>query len=275
MIVILVIVIIVWRISIAKKLASDTTVAVPASSSASSPPALLTKADIVAKFAGVEPKEWGLDSVGVKTKLDTSDKVVALTFDACGSTGGGGYDEDLINYLVAEKIPATLFINSRWIDANPEVFKQLSNNEIFEIANHGVLHKPCSANGQEAYGVKGTADIAAMVDEIQGGSDKIESLTAQKPKYFRAGTAYTDEICPQVAAALGEQVVNFSINGDAGAAYSAQQVREALLKATGGEIIIAHMNHPEGDTAEGYKLAIPELLAQGFNFVKLSQYKLK
>lgn len=243
--------------------------------SATSSAAILDKQTIVDKFSSTEAKEWGLDSTGVKTKLDTTDKVIALTFDACGGPGGSDYNKDIIDYLSQNNIPATLFINSRWIDANPKKFEELSKNSLFEIANHGTLHKPCSINGKEAYGIKGTANVSEMVDEILGGADKIKSAMGISPKYYRAGTAFTDEVCPQVAGDLGEQVVNFSVNGDAGATAAAATVRDKLIGASSGDIVIMHMNHPEGGTAEGLKLAIPELQNQGFRFAKLSDYKLK
>jgi len=244
-------------------------------SSSTTSTAVATKDEIIAQFSGRDAQQWGLDSTGVKTKLDTADKVIALTFDACGSEGGSEYDEDLIQYLIDNKIPATLFINSRWIDANPQKFEELSKNSLFEIANHGTLHKPCSISGKEAYGIKGTANVSEMVDEILGSADKIKNAMGISPKYYRAGTAYTDEICPQVAKDLDEEVVNFSINGDAGATAAAATVRDKLIGASPGDIVIMHMNHPEGGTAEGLKLAIPELKNLGVRFVKLSDYKLK
>jgi peptidoglycan/xylan/chitin deacetylase (PgdA/CDA1 family) len=62
----------------------------------------------------------------VKTKLNTDQKLIALTFDACGGPRGKGYDAKLIKYLKREKIPATLFISGKWIDANPEIFGELT-----------------------------------------------------------------------------------------------------------------------------------------------------
>ncbi|CRK81965.1 polysaccharide deacetylase family protein [Neobacillus massiliamazoniensis] len=67
-------------------------------------------------------KEWGENVTGVRTRLNTTDKVIALTFDACGGKNGNGYDVDLIDYLREQQIPATLFINSSWIDANYDTF---------------------------------------------------------------------------------------------------------------------------------------------------------
>jgi len=62
--------------------------------------------------------------------------------------------------------------------------------------------------------------------------------------------------------------------GDAGATYSREQVKKALLEARAGSIVIFHFNHPEGDTAEGLMAAIPILEKNGFRFVKLSAFPL-
>jgi peptidoglycan/xylan/chitin deacetylase (PgdA/CDA1 family) len=39
-------------------------------------------------------------------------------------------------------VPATLFVNARWIEANPRQFRQLAADPLFEIANHGTEHRP-------------------------------------------------------------------------------------------------------------------------------------
>ena len=98
------------------------------------------------KFAGQKPKLWGSNSIpGVRTRFATKEKAVALTFDACGPDGG--YDAALIDFLIARSIPATLFLNGRWIDKNPGIFQKLASNPLFEIANHGTRHKPLFCNG--------------------------------------------------------------------------------------------------------------------------------
>ena len=85
-----------------------------------------TKESIITEFAEKIPKEWGKTVTGVKTRLDTDQKVIALTFDACGHPRGNGYDKKLIHYLQQEGIGATLFISGTWIDANPNIFGQLA-----------------------------------------------------------------------------------------------------------------------------------------------------
>jgi peptidoglycan/xylan/chitin deacetylase (PgdA/CDA1 family) len=233
------------------------------------------KRKIVTELSGKVPREWGETVKGVKTELATDDIVIALTLDACGGPKGSGFDAQLINYLEKEKIPATLFINARWIDANREVFLRLAANPLFEIADHGMRHKPASVSGRSVYGINGTRNVAELVDEIELDGLKIEKLTGKKPKYYRSGTAYYDEVAVAAANRLGYQVIGFSVLGDAGATYNREQVKNALLRAEPGSIIILHMNHPEGHTAAGAIAAIPELKKRGFRFVKLSDYELK
>jgi len=233
------------------------------------------KKEIVAAYSGREPKEWGETVTGVKTSLATKDKVVALTLDACGSASGKGIDAELIRFLDKEKVPATLFINARWIDANPDLFLHLARNPLFTIANHGLLHKPASVNGKSVYGINGTRDVGELVDEIELNAEKIEKLTGKRPVYYRSGTAFYDEIAVQVAERLGHQVIGFSVLGDAGATYSAEKVTAALLTSTPGSIVILHMNHPESGTGKGVMAAVPLLKKMGFRFVRLSDYPLR
>jgi len=230
-----------------------------------------TREQITAKFSGRVPSEWGEVVNGVKTRLETDQKVLALTFDACGGPKGNGYDAKLIGFLTSEAIPATLFISGKWMDANPEIFQTLPSNPLFKVENHGLTHRPCSATGRSVYGIKGTKSVGEIYDEIEGNARKILNLTGRRPKYYRPGAAYSDEICVEIASALRYEVVGFSVRGDAGATYSRKQVEEGLLHAASGSIILLHMNHPEGATARGVMAAIPELRNRGFRFVKLSE----
>lgn len=233
------------------------------------------KSSLSIDYAGRAPREWSENVKGVRTRLRTDDKVIALTLDACGSAKGKGYDRALIEFLIREKIPATLFMNARWIDANPTVFRELAANPLFEIANHGLLHKPASVTGRSVYGIKGTVTVAELVDEIEGNAIKIMQLTGKRPRYYRSGTAYYDEIAVEISQRLKHEVIGFSILGDAGATLPKNKVRDALLSASGGDIAILHMNHPEGGTAAGVIMAIPQLKRRGFKFVKLHDYQLK
>jgi peptidoglycan/xylan/chitin deacetylase (PgdA/CDA1 family) len=233
------------------------------------------KQQIVSRYAGKLPTQWGESVTGVHTRLDTGLKVIALTLDACGSSGGKGFDARLVEFLMLRQIPATLFINARWIDANLELFKSLAKNPLFEIANHGTWHKPASVNGRSIYGISGTKNVGELIDEIESNARKIEKISGLRPKLYRSGTAYYDELAVKVANELGHEVAGFSILGDAGATFSSTQVEAALEKASPGEVALLHMNHPESGTAAGIMAAVPKLLQRGFRFVKMSDYPMK
>lgn len=233
------------------------------------------KAGITARYAGAVPNEWGERVTGVKTRISTKENVIALTFDACGSAQGMGFDEALISFLEKEDVPATLFINARWIAPNRAAFDRLAANPLFEIANHGFEHKPASVNGKPSYGIQGTKSIEELVDEVELGSRKIEALTGKKPRFYRSGTAFYDEVAVKIAGALGEQVAGFSVLGDAGATWSRDQVVRALLSAQPGDIVILHMNHPDSGTSAAVVDAVHQLRGRGFRFVRLSDYPLE
>lgn len=135
------------------------------------------------KFAEQKAVQWGERVAGVRTHLVSDKKLIALTLDACGSKHGMGYDAALIDFLIKNRIPATLFVNARWIDANREIFLSLARNPLFEIANHGLQHKPASVSGKSAYGIAGTRSVAELIDEIEGNARKIEALTEHDHGY--------------------------------------------------------------------------------------------
>lgn len=232
--------------------------------------------EMINRFSGPAPQKWGEHIPGVRTRLDTDDKVVALTLDACGTTDlSKGYDAELIRFLEQKQIPATLFLSAIWIEANPGIAARLAANPLFEIENHGLRHRPASTTGRSTYGLPGTQNVGELVDEVELGARQIKALTGKRPKFYRSGTAFYDERALRVIETLGYQAVNYSVLGDAGATFNREQVRQAVLRATPGSIIICHMNHPESETAEGLHVGLIELMNKGYQFVKLEQYTLK
>lgn len=236
------------------------------------PPRELTRAEIVARYAGVVPVAWGLDVPGVVNRLPTQDRVVALTFDACGGPRGSGYDAALIATLRETGTPATLFLNDRWVQARPDITAELAGDPLFEIANHGTQHRPLSVTGRSAYGIPGTRDPGEVYDEVSGNRRALTEATGAAPRFFRSGTAHYDDVAVRIAGDLGEVVVNFDVNGDAGATFGPQDVAAALASAVPGSIVLAHMNQPDSGTARGVAIAVPQLARAGFRFVQLSDY---
>jgi peptidoglycan/xylan/chitin deacetylase (PgdA/CDA1 family) len=229
------------------------------------------------QFAHSQPGHWGEFVKGVDEDLVTSNKIIAFTFDACGGKNANGYDAELINFLRKQRIPATLFVTGKWIDANYSTFVKLSKDPNFEIENHGFNHQPCSVDGESEYGIHGTKDIPDAIDEIEANAEKIEKITGRRPTFYRSATAYTDEACAKIAKQLGITVISFDVlSNDAMANIPKSIIVNSVLKnVKPGAIVIMHFNRPSWNTFEAMKEIVPALQKSGFTFSKLQDYPLK
>lgn len=243
----------------------------PLPSAGQVPPAqvLPSRADIVGAFAGQIPHYWGLEPPGAVLRLPPGTPGVALTIDFCGGPGGSDVDQALLAALRERHIPATLFLNARWIEANSETARQLAADPLFELANHGTTHRPLSTNGKSAYGIAGTQSTGEVYDEVMNNFAVLTQLTGVRPRFFRPGTAFFDEIAAQIVGRLGHTPTGFSINADGGATYPAATVAREATKARPGDIIICHGNRPRGGTAQGMAQALDTILKNGIPFVHL------
>ncbi|WP_426303345.1 polysaccharide deacetylase family protein [Arthrobacter sp. R-11] len=230
---------------------------------------LPSRAAIIARFGDRQPTEWGMEVRGVATR--SKSRKAVLTFDACGGPGGAACDERLLDTLRGLRVPATLFLNGRWVAANPERAAALAADPLFELANHGAVHRPLSVDGREAYGIPGTANVGEVYDELTGAKAVLEKLSGKPCGFFRSGTAHYDDVAAAIARLLGQVPVNFSVNGDGGATFSAGQVAAELAGVRGGDIVISHFNHPGSGTAAGYAAALPRLLDRGVVFARLGE----
>ncbi len=197
----------------------------------------------------------------------TGTKTAALTLDACG----GRYDADLINFLIERHIPATLFVTKKWLDANPAGLTVLkSHPDLFELEDHGAAHVPAVLGaGRRVYGIAGVGDMQGLTQEVQGGAAAITARTGATPHWYRGATAEYDADALKAIEAMGYRIAGFSVNADAGATLSKPAVIARLAKVREGDIIIAHMNKPQSQTAEGLAVGLTRLQNEGFQFVKL------
>lgn len=238
---------------------------------------LSLKNTISQEFAHSKAGNWGEFVKGVDEDIITNKKIIAFTFDACGGKNADGYDSELIDYLQAENVPATLFVTGKWIDSNYATFVSLAKDELFEIENHGFNHQPCSVNGESEYGIHGTKDIPDAIDEIEANAIKIQEITGRKPTFYRSATAYTDEACAKIAKQLGTTIISFDVlSGDAIPFTPIKTIENNVLKnIKAGAIIIMHFNRPKWNTFETMKILVPELRKLGYTFVKLADFPLK
>lgn len=207
-------------------------------------------------YAHLTPTSFGTSLPGIVETVPITPGVrtVALTFDACN----GGYDAALIETLRAHRVPATLFLAQPWVDAHPDITRELVGGPLFQIENHGTRHLPLSVTGAAAYGIPGTASPAEAIAEIEGNAATLTSFGAA-PRWFRAGTAHYDDVAVRIASDRGTLIAGFSVNGDFGATAAPAAVADQIVAAPDGAIVLAHMNHPGSGTAEGVRLAIESM----------------
>ncbi len=233
----------------------------------------LSRQEISAKYASARPKYWSEFQHGIKTRIDSSEEAIALTFDLCGNDGDT-FDRELLDYILANEVECTVFVNSRWIDNFAREFYDISEEPFIEIENHGHRHIPLSVNGRKQYGIQGTASPAEVYDEIMDADEKIWKLTGRKPKFFRSGTAFYDDVAIRIASDLGYKIAGYSVMGNA-QNTPADKVRDTICSAEPGSIILLHINRPGTGVSEGVMQAVPILERRGIKLVKLRDLPLK
>jgi len=229
---------------------------------------------ITTEFSGQAPHEWGESVSGVKTRLKTEDKVVALGVDACDLMGKG-QDAKLIKFLAAENIPATLFICGEWVDKNSAILKKLAANPLFEIANQGVSRKALSVSGKTANGVPGTGNVEELFTEIEQNARKIESVTGILPQYYHPGSGYYDEVAVRIVRALGYEALGSFSREPQGQAAEKKQVLDLLMNPVAGAITILGGVSLQSSFVDSTIEAVRKLRSKGYKFVKVSDYPLE
>ncbi len=237
---------------------------------------------VVRRYARTRPVAFGTALPGVLgrapvrtvTVRGRRHPVACLTFDACGNPAAGaasnGFDEELVDFLRERRVQATLFLSTRWATARPRLAAALAEDPLFEIGNHGTLHRPVTVDGRAAYGVAGTASADEAVREVWDNTRHLAELVGRRPTLFRSGTAHYDDVGVAIVRSLGLLPVGFGTNADSGATASSATVAGQLRGMASGGIALAHMNRPAGGTAEGVRAAVPGMQADGRAFRRVS-----
>ena len=209
----------------------------------------------------------------------TTQKVVALTFDADmtlkmrdelkSGKVASWYNADVIAVLQRENIPATLFLTGLWIEAYPEITKQLSQNPLFELGNHSYSHggfrSPC-------YGLPAVKKSNEGA-EVERTDALLQKYAAAYKKYFRFPGLCFDADDVKRVEAENYTVINGDVEGGDGfEKYPAPIVANVVSHVRPGSIVVLHMHG--GPNAPQTAMALPDIIkklrAAGYAFVKVS-----
>ncbi len=140
---------------------------------------------------------------------------IAITFDACPTTLPDEYDEKVIEVLLREKTPATLFLSGRWVEKNLETVKFLAAQPQFEIANHTFWHPHLLEKDDER-----------ILSELKRTQAIIKKTTGRTPRYFRPPYGEVDERVAAIARKAGLVTIQYDIaSGDPDPGLSAREDR--------------------------------------------------
>lgn len=191
---------------------------------------------------------------------------VALTLDACM----GATDGRILDILVANAIPTTIFATERWLTHNPATIKTLiAHKNLFQVEDHGAQHIPAIIGTERAYGLAPAGTASAVFSEVMGGAQAVTAAFGVAPKWYRDATALYTQDAIDLIDTMGLRIGGFSLNGDIGASVTAETAQSRIAAAQSGDVIISHINHPERPAGAGVAAGVLALKARGFQFVRL------
>jgi peptidoglycan-N-acetylglucosamine deacetylase len=197
-------------------------------------------------------------------RLPTDARVVALTFDACEQHRAMRLDTGISDYLVAHRIPFTIFLSGRFVEDNAAAVKALGALDFVELENHSFDHP----NDMRRL------DDAAVRDEIAKTDDEIARITGRRTAFFRFPAITYDARTLAVVEGLGFRAVHYRWEvGDPDPHETANRIVREIQEGTRpGDIEIFHINGRGWHTAEALPRVVDELKADGYRFVLLRDY---
>jgi gamma-D-glutamyl-L-lysine dipeptidyl-peptidase len=199
------------------------------------------------------------------TTMPTTDKVVALTFDAGGNNAGVA---PILQALADAKVPATFFLTGRWTEVYPDDAKRIAAS--YGIGNHTFSHPHLTQ-----------LTDAQVKDEITHCANVVKNATGRDPRpLFRFPYGNVDARVLADAHALGYGGIRWTVDtlgweGRSNGQSEATVLQRVLGSLRPGEIVLMHVGAAtDGTTLDASALPsiIRELQARGYRMVLLSDY---
>jgi len=147
-------------------------------------------------------------------------KKIALTFDACPTGKPDEYDDQVVDILLREKVPATLFMSGRWVEKNHDKAKLLASHPQFELAAHSYYHPHMMEKPDDR-----------DMRELKRTQAVIKKVTGKTPRYFRPPYGEADERIVKLAASAGLVTIQYDIaSGDPDPNLSPQRIARLPLE---------------------------------------------
>jgi peptidoglycan/xylan/chitin deacetylase (PgdA/CDA1 family) len=190
-----------------------------------------------------------------------SQKEVALSFDACPTSGKNHFNKTIANILLQTRTPATVFLSGRWVEEDSAATRLLASDSLIEFGNHSFTHPHLTR-----------MPLHKVREELERTQKIISDLTGHTPFLFRAPYGEYNDTLISTAKELGLATVQFDVeSGDPDTTFTAPRLIKWVTKETrNGSIIIMHINNRGWHTAQALPAIIQFLRDKGYKLVKVS-----
>ena len=184
--------------------------------------------------------------------VDASKPMIAFTFDDGPFTK---VDQRILDVLDTYGGRATFFIVGSRVNDYKDTLKRIHDSGS-EIGNHTYNHKNLENLAPEE-----------VISQIEMTNDAVEAVTGFRPKLVRVPYG---AFKGQVSGLVSYPMIQWNIDTEDWSSKDKDAILSALLsQARDGSIILMHDLYPS--TAEAFEAAIPQLAAQGYQFVTVSE----
>lgn len=187
--------------------------------------------------------------------VDTSEKKVALTFDAAW---GSDKTSKIVEILKDNGVVGTFFLVGFWVEQNADLVK-LIDDAGFDIGTHSNTHPKMSTLSEN--GIK---------EELETSMNLITNITGKTVKFFRPPFGDYNDTLINVAGSLGLKTVQWDVDTLDWKGLSANEILSRIkANAKNGSIILCHNNSDH--ILEALPLVISHLKSEGYSMVKISE----
>lgn len=187
--------------------------------------------------------------------VDTPDKKIAISFDACW---GADWTRPILDILKKYDVKTTFFLVNIWIDDYPELVKTIVE-EGHELGLHSTTH-PDFAKLSEAQ----------MEQELRDNYDAIVRVSGFKPILFRPPFGSYNNTMIRVCERMGIHAVQWDVDSLDWKNLSAAEIHRRVVSGVKpGSIVLFHNNGKH--TAAALPGIIETLQGQGYQIVPISE----
>ena len=215
---------------------------------------VITEDDTPETEITTKKEEPSVTTVNDSVSENVEKKYIALTFDDGPSTTTG----DVLDVLEKYNVKASFFLIGNNISSETEGYVKRAYDMGCEIGNHSKSHPDMSAMSEEE-----------ILEEVDYVNDYILKITGEEPKFFRPPyIAVSERMLDTIDLVF---IAGFGANDWEEKVTADRRAASIIRQAKNGGIILLHDMTGNDKTVEALHTIIPELQAQGYEFVTVSE----